>query len=91
MGGMDPLGDIMGTSAGPKRGKGETLATEEIYSIQNNHWYLKNIIKTRELKTLIISIIGTLYLRHEIIDEKEFSSCASQGGKAKTMSIFINI
>lgn len=78
MGGMDPLGDIMGTSAGPERGESETSTTEEIHSIQNNHWYFKNIIKIRELQTLIISIIGTLCLRCQIMDEKEFSSCVNQ-------------
>lgn len=40
MGGMDPLGDIMGTSAGPKRGRSKILTAEKIYIIQNNHWYV---------------------------------------------------
>ena len=34
MGGLDPLGDIMGTSAGPKRGKSKALRAEEIYIIK---------------------------------------------------------
>lgn len=45
---MDPLGDIIGTSAGPKTGKSKILTVEEIDIIQNNHWHLKNIIKTKE-------------------------------------------
>lgn len=40
MGGMDPLGDIMGTSAGPKRGRSKILTAEEIYIIQNNLRYV---------------------------------------------------
>lgn len=72
MGGMDPLGDIMGTSAGPKRGKSKILTVKEINIIQNNHWYFFNSIKTKENESLTIfsSIMGTLCFTHEIMDEK---------------------
>lgn len=33
MGGIDPLGDIMGTSAGPTRDKSKILTTEDIHII----------------------------------------------------------
>lgn len=33
MGGMDPLGDIMGTSAGPTRDKSNILTVEEMYIV----------------------------------------------------------
>lgn len=42
MGGMDPLGDIMGTSAGPMRDNSKILTVEELHIIQNNYWYFKN-------------------------------------------------
>lgn len=48
MGGMDPLGDIMGTSAGPMRDKNKTLTAEGIHITQNNYWYFKNIIKNED-------------------------------------------
>lgn len=48
MGGMDPLGDIMGTSAGPMRDKSKILTVEEIHMIQTNIGIFKSIIKTEE-------------------------------------------
>lgn len=83
MGGMDPLGDIMGTSAGPKRGKSNILTLEETQIIQNNHWsfpkYYQNL---RELITLTIfsSVIGTLCLKLETTHKNKFFSYSSQGG-----------
>lgn len=49
MGGMDPLGDIMGTSAGPMRDKSKILTVEEIHTMQNNTGILKILSKLKRI------------------------------------------
>lgn len=52
MGGMDPFGDIMGTSAGPTRDKSKVSRVEETHIIQNDIGVLKILSKLKRINYL---------------------------------------